>query len=105
MKHVMLTILCAVFLAGCAASTALTPYDHAVADGYIVQCPKQVPGEPWKSCQPPPFRPSMNLGQVVTDLATIPLRLPEAMIDSYPSGRRVYCRSYTYRDEYHTTCY
>jgi hypothetical protein len=104
MPRLLITLLMMLLLTSCAAQTAMTPYDRAVADGYLVPpCPKQVLGEPPKSCQPPPFRPSMNLGQAVTDLATIPLRLPEAMISSYPAGR-VTCRTSTYKDQVTATC-
>ncbi len=104
MTQVLITLLCAALLISCAAQTAMSPTDRAIAAGYqLPPCPTMNAAHGWTPCPYQPFRPSMNLGQVLTDLATIPFRLPAAMIESYPSGR-VTCRTSTYKDQYRTTC-
>jgi hypothetical protein len=93
-------------LSSCAAQTSMTASHQPCTDSPIVQpCPTMNAADGWKACPYVPFCPRMNLGKAVTDLATIPLRLPDAMISNYPSGGRVYCRSWTYKDQLRTTCY
>jgi hypothetical protein len=104
MPQLLIILLMMMLLASCAAQTAMSPTDRAIAAGYqLPTCPTMNAAHGWTPCPYQPFRPSMNLGQALTDLATIPFRLPAAMIESYPSGR-VTCRTSTYKDQYRTTC-
>lgn len=105
MSRLLITLLCAVLLASCAAQGPMSYEDRAIAAGYqLPTCPTMNAANGWKACPYQAFRPSANLGQAVTDLATIPFRLPMAMIEHYPTTGQVTCTTSTYKDQVTATC-
>jgi hypothetical protein len=52
----------------------------------------------------PPPQPGVSGWDVLGAAILFPLLLPIAMITSYP-GPGVHCRSWTYKDQYHASCY
>jgi hypothetical protein len=64
-----------------------------------------LPSIPRPPVPPPPSTPGPSVGEVIGAILLLPLIVPLAMLESYPSYRGAHCYSYTYKDQYHAKCY
>jgi hypothetical protein len=105
MKRVLITLLCTILLASCAAPKMLGSHaEYWAARGIDVYNPHAT----LPTVAPPTFEPSVSGWNVVGGIVAIPLLLSVAMITTYPRYSRysgVHCRSYTYKDQAHFRCY
>jgi hypothetical protein len=98
-------ILIALLLTSCASAPDIQYTGHS---RYIAAIGK--PAEEWPPLPVPsvPLAPASASGvDVMKEFMLLPLLLPFAVLENYPSYRasRTTCRSYVYKDQYHTTCY
>ena len=130
MKRVLIMVLCAILLASCAThesqmvdyridqslrgvrdGSKLTEADLALRRINAERMNNYRPAAQESSVPPapPPPMPGVIGWDVLGALVAIPLLVPIAMIANYPSYlsgyHGVHCRSYTYKDQYHTKCY
>ena len=102
-------LLCATILAGCSTMTARQRYEADLVDYRIQQSLQGVHvDEVGIPASAPPDMPNpepVTAGQVLGAILALPLVVPLAMLESYPSYRGAHCYSYTDKDQYHVKCY
>jgi hypothetical protein len=107
MTRLFVLLLCLTCLAGCA--TARQRYEADLVDYRIQQSLKGVKvdevGIPASAPSTMPNPEPATVGNVLGAILVLPLIVPLAMLESYPSYRGAHCYSYTYKDQYHVKCY
>jgi hypothetical protein len=76
-------------------------------DLLLPSCATFTSSQPATSTPPPAVQDSVSGWDVLAGIVALPLVIPIALLAGYPSYRasRTTCRSYVYKDQYHTTCY
>jgi hypothetical protein len=109
MKRMLITLLCAVLLVSCATPAIdYSKSPNVIASNAEYWAARGVEYPPTPSVPTsrtlPPSTPGVSGWDVLGAIVAIPLLIPIAMITSYP-GPGVHCRSWTYKDQYHASCY